>query len=494
MKNAITVFTPLSGSEGGRATIEEFRSSPQVQGVVTLSADNVPAVAGCERISVDATTSSGTFEKIAECAGTPFLVLLPQETRMVLGQFCLERYLAIAEAADAGLVYADYYDRVEEKLAPHPLIAYQEGSIRDDFNFGNIILLRVAALREAIKSLKDQPRYTSAGWYAVRLALSRIAPVVHIPEKLYTKHEPDRRKSGEKQFDYVDPRNRAVQIEMEQAATHHLKSVGAYLASVQESVDVTGGDFPVEASVIIPVRNRVRTIHDAIASVLVQQTDFPFNVIVVDNHSDDGTTDVVEHVAIRDTRVIHLRPEREDLGIGGCWNLAVHSEYCGRFSVQLDSDDLYAGPDTLAQIVSVFRKERCAMVVGSYQMTNINLDPIPPGVIDHREWTAENGRNNALRINGFGAPRAFVTKILREINVPNVSYGEDYAVGLALSRRYPLGRIFTPIYLCRRWEGNSDADLDISRQNIFNVYKDSIRTWEILARRQLVRAQKETRS
>jgi glycosyltransferase involved in cell wall biosynthesis len=315
--------------------------------------------------------------------------------------------------------------------------------------------------------------------------MSRHAPVVRIAEYLYTKAETDARRSGEKQFDYVDPRNRAVQVEMEFAATDHLKRIGAYLKPRFTPVSFRDGGFPVEASVVIPVRNRARTVGDAVASVLRQRPSFPFNVIVVDNHSDDGTTEILRDLAAGDGRVVHHVPQRTDLGIGGCWNEAVHHPLCGRFAVQLDSDDLYRDETTLQRMVDSFRAEKCAMVIGSYQMTNFQLQEIPPGVIDHKEWTPDNGRNNALRINGLGAPRAFYTPILRRIKVPNVSYGEDYAVGLAISREYRIGRIYEPVYLCRRWEGNSDADLDIAKQNAYNHYKDKVRTFEILARRRM---------
>ena len=321
-----------------------------------------------------------------------------------------------------------------------------------------------------------------AGWYALRLAISRRAPLVRVGEFLYSKVEVDVRKSGEKLFDYVDPKNRQVQIEMEQAATAHLKKIGAYLKPGFSKIRLDEGEFPVEASVIIPVRNRVKTVGEAVESVLKQQTTFPFNVIVVDNHSTDGTTDVLRALAARDSRVLHVIPERQDLGIGGCWNEAAHHPQCGRFAVQLDTDDLYKDGTTLQRVVDTFQKERCAMVIGSYQMTNFKLEPIPPGVIEHREWTPANGRNNALRINGLGAPRAFFTPVLRKIKIPNVSYGEDYALGLAISREYQIGRIYEPIYLCRRWEGNSDADLDMNRLNGFNFYKDKVRTFEVMAR------------
>ena len=306
---------------------------------------------------------------------------------------------------------------------------------------------------------------------------------------LYSRIELDAQKTGEKVFDYVDPRNRNVQIEMEHAATASLKEIGAYLkpnfnavAFDDDKHDSAGFEF--ETSVIIPVRNRVRTIGDAVQSALKQNASFAFNVIVIDNHSTDGTTDLLRQIADKDARLIHHIPQAADLGIGGCWNEGVHHPRCGRFAVQLDSDDIYSGDDTLQQVVDLFRKEKCAMVVGSYRMTNFQLEEIPPGVIDHKEWTPDNGRNNALRINGLGAPRTFYTPILRKIKIPNVSYGEDYAVGLAISREYQIGRIYQPLYLCRRWEGNSDADLDIAKFNTFNAYKDKLRTLEILARQQ----------
>jgi hypothetical protein len=369
----------------------------------------------------------------------------------------------------------------EEARTPHPVIEYQEGSIRDDFNFGSLLLLHTKTVKAAERQI-CRTGYSFAGWYSLRLGIARRAPLVRVGEFLYSKIEGDLRKSGEKQYDYVDPRNRKVQIEMEDAATFHLKKVGGYLAPTFSRVRTDRGDFPVEASVIIPVRNRVRTIGDAIGSVLKQETPFSFNCIIVDNHSTDGTTEVVKDATARDARVVHLVPERLDLGIGGCWNRAIHDERCGRFAVQLDSDDLYKDGSTLRRIVETFHAEKCAMVVGAYQMTNFQLEEIPPGVVDHREWTPENGRNNALRINGLGAPRAFFTPVLRAIDIPNVSYGEDYAVGLAISRDYQIGRIYDPLYLCRRWEGNSDADLDITRLNLFNHYKDKVRTFELKAR------------
>ena len=321
-----------------------------------------------------------------------------------------------------------------------------------------------------------------AGLYDLRLKISQKHPIVHLEENLYTIEETDMRNSDEKMFAYVDPKNRAVQVEMEQACTAHLKAIGAWLPSFFETVDLKSGTFPVEASVIIPVRNRIKTISDAIRSVLEQVADFKFNLIIVDNHSTDGTTDAIAKFAAKDKRIIHVLPERQDLGIGGCWNVGVQHPECGRFSIQLDSDDVYSGPDTIRKIVAAFYEQNCAMLVGTYRMCNVKLETIPPGIIDHKEWTDENGRNNALRINGLGAPRAFFTPALRIIKVPNTSYGEDYALGLQFSRRWRIGRIFDVLYLCRRWEDNSDAAIDIVRLNANNAYKDKLRSIEVAAR------------
>lgn len=424
--------------------------------------------------------SSEAMRQIASCATGDYTLVYTGSNHLRPGYLAIERMLRIAADTCAGMLYADYYaETVDGTITPAPLIDCQEGSLRDDFDFGRLLLFRTDILREAVAAIGD---YKAAGLYATRLAVSRLAPIVHINEYLYTDVETDNRRTGEKIFDYVDPKNRGVQIEMEQACTEHLKLVGAYLEPVFESVEFGREEFPVEASVIIPVRNRVRTIRDAIRSALSQKTDFDFNVIVIDNHSTDGTTEAIDEFA-GDPRVIHLRPERRDLGIGGCWNMGVNDARCGRFAIQLDSDDIYSGPDTLARIVKAFHEQQCGMVVGTYQLTDIDCNLIPPGIIDHREWTPDNGRNNALRINGLGAPRAFYTPMLRRIGVPNTSYGEDYALGLAFSRRHRIGRIYDVLYFCRRWEDNSDAALDRGRMNANNLYKDRIRTWELNARR-----------
>ncbi len=484
MDKTITIFLPFSGTGEAAATLKEFHACYSQLRIVLVTEGKTPAPEGYASINVGSPHSSEAFAKIAEHTATDFALLVLQETQIELGQFCLERFMSVAAASGAAVTYADYYDVTESGRTPHPVIAYQEGSVRDDFNFGALVLLRADLLRACVAEMKNSGSFSHAGWYALRLSLSRHGSVVRIGEKLYANHEPDRRRSGEKQFDYVNPKNRAVQIEMEQACTDHLKAVGAYLAPSFHDVDIDVAGFPVEASVIIPVRNRVTTIGEAIASVLRQKADFAFNCFVVDNHSTDGTSDIVARVAATDKRVMHCIPARDDLGIGGCWNYAVHHASCGKYSVQLDSDDVYKDESTLRRIVETFRRERCAMVVGTYQMTDFQLNEIPPGIIDHREWTPENGRNNALRINGLGAPRAFYTPVLRSVNIPNVSYGEDYAVGLTISRHFRIGRVYEPIYLCRRWEGNSDANLDVSRKNEYDLYKDFLRTVELLARKQ----------
>lgn len=480
MSRPITAFVPYTGARSLEPLIEELRASTLVERVYLLTTGET--LPGCEPIPVRGLTSLHTMKAISERATTHVAMLVLQDTTVELGQFALERFLSVAETTGAGLVYSDYAVLgAEAARLPHPTIEYQEGSVRDDFDFGPLAMVNSVIFRSAVEELQ-QADFSAAGWYAVRLAISRQSRIERIGECLYTCRPTDRRTSGERQFDYVDPKNRQVQIEMERAVSEHLKKIGAFLSPEFQEVDLSEGEFPCEASVIIPVRNRVRTIADAASSALAQQAGFSFNVIVVDNHSSDGTSSILRELAARDQRLIHVIPDRTDLGIGGCWNLAVHHPLCGRFAVQLDSDDLYKDSTTLQRIVETFRAEKCAMVIGSYQMTNFELQEIPPGIIDHREWTPDNGRNNALRVNGLGAPRAFFTPIIRRIRFPNVSYGEDYAVGLAISRDYHIGRIYEPIYLCRRWEGNTDANLDIMRINANNFYKDKIRTFEILAR------------
>lgn len=484
MNNDVTAFIPHNGFEHTSKTIENLLSSTAVKKVVLISIDNnIKPIKDCEIIYTKSFFSSETVRLISEKSDTDYTVILIQDSLLELGQFALERFCDVAENTGAGLVYSDYYKKKNSETEPHPVIDYQLGSLRDDFNFGNLLFYKTEAIEKSLEG--ESLEYSSAGFYNLRLRTSQSFPLIRIPELLYTTIEFDVRKSGAKQFDYVDPKNREVQIEMEKSVTEHLKNIGAYLSPDFKQIDMNEEEFEIEASVIIPVKNRAGTITDAVESVLKQMTDFKFNLIVVDNYSNDGTTEKLKLISEESDKLIHIIPKRKDLGIGGCWNEGVHNKHCGKFSVQLDSDDIYADENTLQYIVNKFREERCAMIVGSYRITDFDLNEIPPGLIDHKEWTPDNGRNNALRINGLGAPRAFYTPLLRKIKIPNVSYGEDYAVGLAISRNYQIGRIYHSIYLCRRWEGNSDAALDIFKANNHNIYKDRVRTFEVQARQRM---------
>ncbi|MBQ2434520.1 MAG: glycosyltransferase family 2 protein [Bacteroidaceae bacterium] len=488
MTHAIDCFVAQSG-DAQHSTLASYTCIGNITSISELLKDDAPF------ISLERNLSTQALRHMVELCTSDYLLLYTHAGNLTIGYRAIERMLRTATESKADWVYSHRYIVKQGNTIAVPTNEYQEGSIRDDFDFGPLVLIRTEAIRQFLATEPEEVQH--AALYQLRLYISRTSQLVHINEYLYTEYEHDIRTSGEKQFDYVDPRNRQIQIEMEQVCTAHLKDVGAYVDHhTLQSIDTTAGDFPYEATVIIPVKNRARTIGDAIESVLSQVTDFPFNLIVVDNHSTDGTEEIISQLAnqqdsnnsefkIQNSKLIHLTPERSDLGIGGCWDLAIRHPQCGRYAVQLDSDDLYSDPHTLQRIVDTFRSERCAMVVGSYRLCNFALETLPPGVIDHREWTAENGMNNALRINGLGAPRAFYTPVIREIGFPNVSYGEDYAVGIAISRRYRLGRIYEPIYLCRRWEGNSDAALSPDRVAAHNHYKDSLRTQEIRARKQL---------
>ena len=467
----IECFVPSMSGEDISVTVESFSRSSAFTGVTILSGVSL--------------RTTDTLRSIAEAVSEKFILLYTKDHPLEMGMFALDRMLAIAEDTGADMLYADHYELVpgEDGTAlrkRHPLITCQKGALRDDFDFGSVLVFRSSSFKRAVRAMETD--YEFGALYDLRL---RMKNIVHISEYLYTEIETDNRKYGEKLFEYVDPKNRDVQIEMEKVCTAHLKRIGAWLEPKFKDPDINEferGDFNVKASVVIPVFNRIRTVKDAVASALSQKTDFPYNVIVVDNHSTDGTTGILEEIAAANSDLVHIVPARHDLGIGGCWNLAVHHELCGEYAVQLDSDDVYSGPDTLQKIVDAFSEQKCAMVVGTYQMTDFQMNPIPPGVIDHKEWTEDNGRNNALRINGLGAPRAFWTPLLRTINLPNTSYGEDYALGLRISREYRIGRIYDVLYCCRRWDGNSDAALDIDKVNANNLYKDRIRTWELEAR------------
>ena len=470
----------------------------QLQGVIdALQREN--AVKNITMLERQPVQQMATLRRIAEEATADYVLISQKTTPAVLGQQALDRMLRVAVETAAVMLYADHYDektaedgtRVVEK---HPLIDCQEGAIRDDFDFGQLLLIRTSYLKEFVKQQKND--YAYAALYALRLYLQRYGELFHLNEYLYTEVELDNRKSGEKQFDYVNPRNRSVQIEMEHAATEHLEQVGAKVdTSVRLEPDFNEQVFSVEASVVIPVYNRAKTIADAVNSALEQTPTFKFNVIVVDNHSTDGTTKILQKIAEKNpAKLVHIIPERTDLGIGGCWNEAINSDHCGRFAVQLDSDDLYSSPHTLQKIVDCFYRQKAAMVIGAYRMCDFELNTLPPGIIDHKEWTDENGPNNALRINGLGAPRAFFTPLVREIGFPNTSYGEDYALGLAFSRNFRIGRIYEELYLCRRWGGNSDAALSIDKVNANNLYKDRLRTMELKARQQTIAGLLKTQS
>jgi hypothetical protein len=480
----ISCFIPFSGREQAEQTVKNLRAEKIVDKIFLISAkgDTDDAIEGCEKIVVTSPFGSDTIKMMAGLSETRYTLLYTKETTLRLGMFALERMVSIADDSDAAMLYADHYSSVNGAKEPQksPVTDYQAGALRDDFDFGSLLLFNTAKLKAAAKRMNAEYRF--AGLYDLRLKLSEGAMPVHINEFLYTEVENDTRKSGEKQFDYVDPKNRERQIEMEKACTEHLRNIGGYLPPKFKDVEFNDGEFEYEASVIIPVRNRIRTIGDAIRSVLMQKADFKFNLIIVDNHSTDGTTKAIDEFASADERIIHIIPERDDLGIGGCWNLGVHNEKCGKFAIQLDSDDVYKDENTISTMVKAFYEQRCAMVVGTYMMTDFNMNMIAPGIIDHREWTPENGRNNALRINGLGAPRAFYTPLLRSLKLPNTSYGEDYAMGLRISREYQIGRVYDVVYLCRRWEDNSDASLDINKVNEHNIYKDRLRTWELQAR------------
>lgn len=488
MREKIDLFLPFEALEKGEETLLELHENKTVQHINLLvssdfaSQHQVPE--GCTFVVIDRMESSNTVMSIAENTDADYLLLCTRMTSVRWGLYALERFLRTADDTGAVMVYSDHYSLEEGALTKHPAIDYQAGSLRDDFDFGSLWLIKSQALLDYVAQT-DRVDYQYAGLYDLRLYLSRKGEIFHLNEYLYTEAELDNRKSGEKQFDYVNPRNREVQIEMERACTAHLEKVGAIVdTNFYRQPDFDEQDFACEASVVIPVFNREKTIADAVKSALSQKTNFPYNVIVVNNHSTDSTGEILD--SIDDGRLIQIVPGRTDLGIGGCWNVAVNSDHCGKFAVQLDSDDLYSSPKTLQKIVDAFHEQKAAMIIGSYRMCDFDLNTLPPGLIDHKEWTEDNGCNNALRINGLGAPRAFFTPLVRQIQFPNTSYGEDYALGLAFSRRYRIGRIYDELYLCRRWGGNSDAALSVERVNANNLYKDRLRTMELKARQQML--------
>jgi hypothetical protein len=482
--NTLTVILPLSPIPQFEKTLNCFVDSSLVEHMYVVHNKKYFGLhPKCKNIKSDLFTSGKTLNCLIDKIKTKYFLMIVQAQSIELGQNALERMLSVAEQTQAGIVYSNYYEISKSERHEHPVNEYQFGSIRDGFDFGPLLLFSTAAVKKALKKYGRIENVDFAGLYDLRLKIAIDHRLFRIQEFLYTKDNSDLRKSEEKQFDYVDPRNRQVQKEMEEVATKYLKRIGAYLEPKFEKVPKTDFRFPMEASVIIPVYNRLNTVGDAVRSVLEQKTDFPFNCIIVDNYSTDGTTYLLRELSKGHQQVKLIIPQRTDLGIGGCWNEAIFSEHCGRYAVQLDSDDIYIGPHVLQKIINEFHRRNYAMVIGSYKIVDMNLKELPPGIIDHREWTPANGRNNALRVNGLGAPRTFNTFLLREIGgFPNVSYGEDYSVALRLSRQYQIGRIYEPLYLCRRWEGNSDASLSIEKVNQHDEYKDKVRTMEILAR------------
>lgn len=488
MLKGIDCFIPYVGDEVTKNIIEQFKQERLVNNIIVLNCGEEVKMDGVEVVNIDSLVDSSSLKAILKYYQSEYAFYYSKTLPLSLGYNAVKRFYSVAKSVDAAIVYSDRYVVKNGETLNAPVTDCYYGSVRDDFDFGALTLVRTESLREFWEEMGEQHFKYSSGYAFHLFALrhKRMHPLFHVREYLYTEEELDLRKSGEKQFDYVDPRNRDNQIEKEQVFTDHVKKIGSFIDPLSVSyVDVNRGDFECEASVIIPVRNRARTIEDAIRSALSQKTSFNFNVIVVDNYSTDGTSEIIDKISKEDQRCIHIIPQMKTLGIGGCWSVAVNDERCGRFAVQLDSDDLYSGTDTLQKIADKFYAERCAMVIGSYRMCDFQLNTLPPGLIDHKEWTDENGRNNALRINGLGAPRAFFTPLLRKIGIPNTSYGEDYALGLAFSRKYRIGRIFEEVYLCRRWEGNSDAALSIEKVNQNNCYKDMLRTMEIIDRRKL---------
>ena len=488
MREKIDLFLPceyIGDAQKALSVLHEYKTVQHIHFLVSADfAAHHQVPEGCTFVITDRLESSNTIASIAENTDADYVMICTRHTTIGWGNNTLERFLRVADDTDAVMVYADHYKMVEGKMEKHPVIDYQSGSLRDDFDFGSLWCIKAQALADYIAQ-SDREEYQFAALYDLRLYLSRVGEIFHLNEFLYSEAELDTRKSGEKQFDYVNPRNREVQIEMEKACTQHLGKVGALIdTTFYRQPDFGEQEFEYEASVIIPVFNREKTVADAVKSALGQKASFKFNVIVVNNHSTDRTGEILDE--LKADNLIQIIPERTDLGIGGCWNEAINSRFCGKFAVQLDSDDLYSSPKTLQKIVDAFYKQKAAMIIGSYRMCDFDLNTLPPGLIDHKEWTDENGCNNALRINGLGAPRAFFTPLVRQIQFPNTSYGEDYALGLAFSRRYRIGRIYDELYLCRRWGGNSDAALSVEKVNANNLYKDRLRTMELKARQHML--------
>ena len=492
MSFPFTVFIPFNNENKNGKSINSIRASKLIEEVFFLAKESADVPKTEQVISADNFFSTKTLRDINNDTDSEYIILFLTSNEINFERFALNRILNIAVTTNAGILYSDFYEDINENKISHPVIDYQTGSIRDDFDFGETLIIRKAVLDEYLLQMKEELVYS--GIYDLRLFVSRNYPVLRIPEYLYSVKIMQQNDSQNKQFEYVDPKNQIVQKEMETAATNHLKKINAYLEPEFTAVNISNEEFAYEASVIIPVKNREKTIAEAVKSAINQKTDFPFNIIIVDNHSTDKTSEIIKSLTEKHSRIVHIIPESKNLNIGGCWNEAIFNEHCGRYVVQLDSDDLYADEHSLQKIINVFRQEKCAMVIGAYKLTDFNLNEIAPGLIDHKEWTPANGRNNALRVNGLGAPRAFYTPVIREIKFPDVGYGEDYSAALAVSRKYEIARIYEPVYICRRWEGNSDAQLSNEKKNQYNFYKDTVRTYEIQARWKLNAEKQNTAS
>lgn len=464
--------------------------SELVEEVLVVGHEPIPdTIPRCSVLNTGSFASRETLRVILARIQTEYLLIIPPSHSVSIGPETLEKILEAARSTGSSLTYSDFYDETGNEKTLHPLNDYQPGSVRDDFNFGSLVLLNTRIVRGVLEKYGPAPAVRHSALYDLRLKMSIDNIVHHIKKPLYSIITQKEGRDGEPHFAYVDPRNQVLQREMETVFTDHLKRIGAWLPPerLKKTGETGQQSFPVEASVIIPVRNRKGTVADAVQSALTQDTEFSFNVIVVDNHSTDGTSRIIADLAAREKKLKHIIPARQDLGIGGCWNEALFSDLCGRYAIQLDSDDLYENPLVLGTIVDTLREGSYAMVVGSYTIVNEKLEQIPPGLIDHREWTDGNGHNNALRINGLGAPRAFDTAVMRSIGFLNVSYGEDYAAALNICRQYRIGRIYESLYLCRRWTGNTDAALSIEAANKNDAFKDSIRTEEILRRQEMLK-------
>jgi hypothetical protein len=495
--NSLSAVIPYDPKPYFEKTLLSLTRSGLIRDIVIVSQETVRfKMEGCRVLLAGPFTSQATVNLMLDQIRTKYLLLLPRTRQVSIEPKSLERFIETAKSTRAGLIYSDFYDETGQGRTLHPLSDYQFGSVRDDFDFGPIILFSVDAIRGALKKYGAMPGVIFAGFYNLRLKVSIDHSLYHLPEPLYSVFETDKspRNAGairqsavqDRIFAYVDPRNEAAQKEMETIFTDYLKKIGAYLPrSHLREVRQRPKSFPVEASIVIPVRNRKETIGEALKSALSQETGFPFNIIVVDNHSTDGTTAILSDLGRQYPTLKHIIPKRTDLGIGACWNEAIHAEACGRYAVQLDSDDLYSGSRTLQKLIDMLRQDNYAMVVGSYTLVDSGRKEISPGLVNHREWTDENGHNNALRINGLGAPRAFNTDLMRRIGFLNVSYGEDYAAALRICREYRIGRIYESLYLCRRWSGNTDAALSIEEVNRNDAFKDKVRTDEILARQKM---------